>query len=1760
MPHRTRRSDSRSASRPSQEMFDTLEPRRLLSTFTVMNTNDSGAGSLRQAVADANAAAGADIIEFDASLQGATITLASGFIQITDALTIRGVDSDGNRLGISVSTSFTSRHFVVSDGNGASDFVASISDLTLHSGVSAGTSGGSISNAENLTLDRMTFTANSATGGASGGAIQNGATLTIRNSYFGDNFTTGDGGAINNDGRSSALGEATLTIINSTFFNNSANQSGGAIMQNGRGLVANLIIQNSTIISNKADADLGNTADHVGGGIKVFSTGTFTMISTIVAGNINNGATPDEINLGDGFTPFTPATNNLIQDAGTAGGLTDGTDGNIVGQNPMLSANAVIAGGPTRTVLILPGSPAIDAGADPLGLSNDQRGSGFLRVSGDGIDIGAFEMQSISLVVDANADTDDGLYGASQLTLREALVITNNNPGADTITFDNALSGSTITLIGGQFFIADALTLTGPGSGNLTVDGAAASRVFLVDDFDYTTNSNVSISGLTIQNGALSPGSFGAGIANEDDLTLTDVVVTNNTLTNGARDRGAGIYSGNRSSINNDIGASLTLVRSTVNNNSNGIGTGIYSLGNLTITDSTVSGNTAEDNAGGLWFAGVTMSITGSTFSGNATGAESGFVGGGIILTGVGVQTITNSVISGNTATEDGGGLVISVSSGANIVLSNSTISGNTSGTRGGGIVDYSGLVTISNSTISGNTAATGGGGIAARGFSSMTITNSTIAFNTTTGGAGGGIETNFNPITLTSTIVSNNTSGTSTPDDIALNGGAITPSSSFNLIGDATTSGGLTDGTNNNIVGQDPLLEPLANNGGPTQTHALMAGSPAIDTGAAFSSLTTDQRGGLFARLDNGTPDIGAYERQVLALVVDTTESTDDGDVSAGDISLREAIIASNGNPLDDSITFDASLNGSTITITDGFITITDDVTITGPGFSDLTISGNDATRHFVVNDSDSSSTISVTISGLTLTNGMTTANGGAISNDEDLTLDTMKIVHNTSANDGGAILNRNILTIISTIISNNTAGDSGGAIDNDGTTTVTVTGSSIKNNTAGGSSGAIDNDANGTLTITSSGISDNTTGSNGGAIDNNGTLIIANATLSGNTSTDNANGFGGAIQNTANGTLTITNSTLNNNSGVSSGGAIENRGTATITDSTLDGNSAADSGGAIDNFGGTLTVTSSTLSNNTADGSGGAIWTDTTLTIQSSTISGNSAGDFGGGIGMFDGTVVIANSTIANNTADANDDNFGQGGGIDVGKQAGAGTLTTTSTIYAGNLLGTATPTANDITLTNGTVSGSNNLITDAGTAGGLSNGTNANLVGVDPKLGELEDNGGPTRTHAIYPGSPALNTGTASGAVANDQRGQTRTQGSSPDIGAYEWVPTANFPLKMLNGSTSQATSIAGDTQINVIRNTDGDLIAFAGNGSVWTAARIRDYAASPAVTGDPVVWTDPNDGLVYVAAPSADGFILHRRAADGTWTFTNLTAETSTTNADSPQGVLTFFITRPNSGNAAVAVAGITASGEIVAFQQTTAAGSTQASWTFFNISDDLASQSMTTPAFTQMTSYVTSWNQWTLAGLDASGNVQGVWVNVASFTTWRVDNLSTLTGADPLAGELDVTLTPWGGIRFVGVDAGGQLIGTWWNPGRGAGNWTQTDMSATVQGAVPAIVGGYLTAWFTPTNIINYAGYDSAGALVRIHWRPGNPVWNTDTLTDFVTDNQTRPTGSLAAHVSDAGTVNVLAADSNDNLVRLWSADGENDTFSLDILSDLAIRI
>jgi hypothetical protein len=252
----------------------------------------------------------------------------------------------------------------------------------------------------------------------------------------------------------------------------------------------------------------------------------------------------------------------------------------------------------------------------------------------------------------------------------------------------------------------------------------------------------------------------------------------------------------------------------------------------------------------------------------------------------------------------------------------------------------------------------------------------------------------------------------------------------------------------------------------------------------------------------------------------------------------------------------------------------------------------------------------------------------------------------------------------------------------------------------------------------------------------------------------------FGGGINNS--GALTVSNSTISGNSAGFEGGGISNSGTVTVSNSTFSGNSASvGNGGGIDSGPGTVTVSNSTFSGNSAGDEGGGIFNSYgTVTVSNSTFSGNSAPERGGGIGnIYLGSVTVSNSTFSGNSADL-------GGGIF--NDNGIATLKNT---IVGNSPG-------------GNCSSDSGLLIDGG--GNLSYG-DATCPGInsDPKLGPLQDNGGPTQTMALGAGSAARDAADdaicAAPPVNNlDQRGVARPQGAHCDIGAYEAKPTVYLPL--------------------------------------------------------------------------------------------------------------------------------------------------------------------------------------------------------------------------------------------------------------------------------------------------------------------------------------------------------------------------------------------
>jgi CSLREA domain-containing protein len=323
-------------------------------------------------------------------------------------------------------------------------------------------------------------------------------------------------------------------------------------------------------------------------------------------------------------------------------------------------------------------------------------------------------------------------------------------------------------------------------------------------------------------------------------------------------------------------------------------------------------------------------------------------------------------------------------------------------------------------------------------------------------------------------------------------------------------------------------------------------------------------------------------------------------------------------------------------------------------------------------------------------------------------------------------------------------------------GAANATLSGLTVRNGRCSGvcNGGGIFN--SGTLTVTNSTLSGNRAGSYGGAIENDGTMTVTGSVLSGNGAPN-----GGAIHNET-GQLTITNSVLSGNSG-SNGGAISTYAAdTTIEDSTISGNSVSNAGGGIHNsLNSDLFVRDTTMSGNSA-GVGGAIHNLANLRVTNSTFSGNEAYDYGGGI-YSDGSAWIYNSSVVFNVL-IEGTNLGAGG-ID-------GNVALYNTIVAGNTRAIAS-TYRDC---NGTIhSEGRNLFWDvtnctinvaAGSWGYL------NALGF---LGPLQDNGGPTRTHALLAGSNAIDTGNASicAFVSNlDQRGVTRPQGPQCDVGAFEY----------------------------------------------------------------------------------------------------------------------------------------------------------------------------------------------------------------------------------------------------------------------------------------------------------------------------------------------------------------------------------------------------
>jgi predicted outer membrane repeat protein len=380
---------------------------------------------------------------------------------------------------------------------------------------------------------------------------------------------------------------------------------------------------------------------------------------------------------------------------------------------------------------------------------------------------------------------------------------------------------------------------------------------------------------------------IGGGMSNENsDPVLIQVIFNGNQVTS----TGGGIYNfsgsvptltdvtfdanhaenGGGAVANIDSDPAFTNV--TFSNNSAGYGGGMYSyLSSPVLNQILFDNNSAVFAGGGIFNESSSPTLTYVTFINNSANSSGGlhnydshpalvnviFVNNSATTNGGGMvnyasnPTIEDVVFSGNNA-ENGGAIYNEVS---HPTLEKVTFVNNAANDGGGIYNFYYSNPTLTNVTFSGNSASHDGGGIYNTSNSVPLLTNVTLSGNSATHSGGGLFNTNGAPI-LVNVVIANSTNG---GDCVNGTGGSIDATSSHNLIEDDTQACGLTGSVNGNIVGLDPNLGPLQNNGGYTETFALMAGSPAIDSGTNTGCPSNDQRG--LTRPQDGICDIGAYE-----------------------------------------------------------------------------------------------------------------------------------------------------------------------------------------------------------------------------------------------------------------------------------------------------------------------------------------------------------------------------------------------------------------------------------------------------------------------------------------------------------------------------------------------------------------------------------------------------------------------------------------------------------------------------------------------------------------------------------------------------------------------------------------------------------------------------------------------------------------------------------------------------------------------------------
>jgi len=780
----------------------------------------------------------------------------------------------------------------------------------------------------------------------------------------------------------------------------------------------------------------------------------------------------------------------------------------------------------------------------------------------------------------------------------------------------------------------------------------------------------------------------------------------------------------------------------------------------------------------------INLTIQGLTNSPGITLAIGGTNQMRLFLSGISASTLTlnNLTLTGGNLPNGWGGAV--QNAGATVNLNGCTLTGN-SANLGGAVFNNQGYMTLINCTIAGNSVTTygQGGGLYFYVGSQTTLINVTVTGNYAPQGGGIYVDATPYPV-LINTIVANDSAGINFPEIC----GRVSSSSTHNLCSDPGITGGsggngagnMQNGVNGNLVGVDPQLGPLQNNGGPSLTAALLAGSPAVDAGTSSSAPTVDQRGVL--RPQFGAVDIGAFEQRPFdtgqtVVAVGGAYWYLGLPVQGNDLSTYYQL----PNQLDVNMGEAASSigqanNGTVLVATAAGQVFVRTGSLTGQGSAwqpETAVTAGDGATWFLGPDGDGADPYVYrwAAGGLPeYSNGalssLWASSTGQILGQTKSGIDYYRVGSNTGIGTSWDTLQGALVVTTPTD-------------ENDGTSDPRVgTGTSLREALiyAESLSGPQ------TITFAPALAGQRLTLTNGwsGGSDSSALVIAGNIFVQGLTNSPGvtlAIGAGTARRHfyvNGSAALSLQNLTLTGGQAPDYGGAVWNFGALTVNACTFNGNSAGAEGGAIQSWGGSggstlLVVSNSTFTGNSAGtGEASAISAGaSTNELLNLTITGNTAGSGSGALWIYDAPLTMQNCLVAGNSPEG-------------AQTHGTGGFTAAS---ANNLVG-------------------------GGSWNGLVNGVNGNQLGVaaaELKLGTLANNGGPTPTIALLAGSPALNAGTAIGAPKTDQRGLPRD--AWPDIGAYEYQAPVIF-------SAPQATFATG------ISN-HFDLVASGNGASVFSA---------------------------------------------------------------------------------------------------------------------------------------------------------------------------------------------------------------------------------------------------------------------------------------------------------------------------------------------------